>query len=238
MFRRKASLFGIVCAAVVLCLSAPAAAQTKAEILRKLAFFDAEARTFYFLDENGLVRDAVPVDIASGTGELKPVAGDWDGDGLDSVGVYNCRTQTFYLTGKGAVPPVQFVGGRESCWPLAGDWDGDGRDGIALYDQKKGAFYVKNDLSRGSADLVFKVENAPAWVEPLSGHWTLLPNDGVGFRNPDSALMVLFSEAKQGSSSVFFGLRFTGQLLSSDFNSDARDEIGAFKARGAQGQVT
>jgi hypothetical protein len=70
----------------------------------------------------------------------RPVVGDWDGDGVTTVGVY--RAGTFYLTntpfGDTAeivlplyTPPADDPTATQSV-PLVGDWDGDGKDSLGL----------------------------------------------------------------------------------------------------------
>jgi hypothetical protein len=89
----------------------------------------------------------------------KPVAGDFDGDGLDDVAVLydngqaangDQHTALWVLTntGEGFSDPVRkwdsVVDGRSWAWarskPVAGDFDGDGKDDVAvLYDNGKAA---------------------------------------------------------------------------------------------------
>jgi hypothetical protein len=54
----------------------------------------------------------------------QPVAGDWDGDGIDTIGVY--RNGTFYLRNSNTVgnADVWFALGNPGDMPIAGNWDG------------------------------------------------------------------------------------------------------------------
>jgi hypothetical protein len=55
-----------------------------------------------------------------------PLAGDWDGDGVDTAGVYSPASRTFFLRqahGPGAADLV-YGFGPAGVTPLAGDWDG------------------------------------------------------------------------------------------------------------------
>ncbi|HYG64662.1 MAG TPA: hypothetical protein VEL74_18930, partial [Thermoanaerobaculia bacterium] len=103
-----------------------------------------------------------------------PIAGDWDGDGRDSIGLYRPATGTFLLADGCAdqEPELEFQfgsGGR--ALPLAGDWDGDGRDGIGLYDPRNGAFALKNEPGGGAADVSFRIRPRPRNGAPLAGAW-------------------------------------------------------------------
>jgi lysyl endopeptidase len=53
-----------------------------------------------------------------------PVAGDWNADGIDSIGIY--RGGTFYLRNSNTAgfADMQFSMGNPGDQPIAGDWDG------------------------------------------------------------------------------------------------------------------
>jgi hypothetical protein len=58
-----------------------------------------------------------------------PIAGDWNGDGADTVGLYDAAIGTFRLinhNSTAANADLKFVfGPAPSTWkPIAGDWDG------------------------------------------------------------------------------------------------------------------
>jgi len=60
--------------------------------------------------------------------------GDWDGDGRDSVGVFDPATATFYLrnTNTTGVGEVSASFGNPNDWPIIGDWNGDHIDTIGV----------------------------------------------------------------------------------------------------------
>ena len=69
-----------------------------------------------------------------------PVVGDWNGDGVDDLGVY--RGGTWYLDTDGNhtldAHDQVFKLGRPSDMPVAGDWNGDGRDEPGIYRRAAG----------------------------------------------------------------------------------------------------
>jgi glucose/arabinose dehydrogenase len=104
---------------------------------------------------------------------LLPLAGDWDGDGADTVGVYNPGTSIFYLdhAREDALPSLEFQFGNRGSLPVAGDWDGDGHDGIGLYEPRSATFRLKNALSAGSATATFRFGPRRGGWLPIAGAW-------------------------------------------------------------------
>ncbi len=116
-------------------------------------------------------------------GSQVPLIGDWDGDGIDSPGMYNPITGEFLLKnsnlkgkedikfkfGKKAYDQwpseEQYVFGKLAqymyplSYPVLGDWDNDGIDTIGLYDPFNSTFYLRNSNSEGEADIIFKYGN-------------------------------------------------------------------------------
>jgi hypothetical protein len=54
----------------------------------------------------------------------KPVTGDWNNDGMDTIGVY--RNGTFYLRNSNTIgfADIVFALGVGGDMPIAGNWDG------------------------------------------------------------------------------------------------------------------
>jgi len=52
------------------------------------------------------------------------VAGDWNGDGIDTIGIY--RDGVFYLSNSNSTgfADIVFVLGNSGDFPIAGNWDG------------------------------------------------------------------------------------------------------------------
>lgn len=97
-----------------------------------------------------------------------PIAGDWDGDGIDTVGVYRPSTSEFFLVNDfkgGAV--TTFVFGVKGDLPIAGDWNGDGIDGVGVYRKSDGTMHLTEDL--GVTELSFRF--AEEGDLPVAGNW-------------------------------------------------------------------
>lgn len=165
---------------------------------------------------------------------LVPLIGDWNGDGIDSAGIYDPAVSEFHLQNRvGYDGDVVFRFGRpNSAWiPLVGDWDGDGVDTIGLYDPKSSTFHLKNSFTGGDAEvwLQFGPVNT-AWV-PLAGDWNGDGRSTVGLYDPTkSAFHLKYSLSGAHSDIIFiFGSpRSNWTPLVGDWNGDHRDSIGLF----------
>ena len=102
-----------------------------------------------------------------------PIAGDWDGDGRDGVGLYDPARGLFLLRNSLTAGPEQLRVrfGPAHARPLAGDWDGDGKGGIGVWDPASGTFLLKNLLQPGAADVTFAFGTRGSGQAPLAGEW-------------------------------------------------------------------
>src|SRR5205814_2060827 len=145
-----------------------------------------------FRPTNGLIylkNDATTSGVADFTMVLGipgdvPVAGDWNGDGKDSPGVYRPSLPRFFLTNQvcncGVFADYSLTLGVTGDTPFAGDWNGDVLTGIGVFRPSNGLIYLKNDPTvDGVADIniVYGVANDL----PVAGHWIAGP---VGVRPP------------------------------------------------------
>ncbi|MGO1621676.1 S8 family serine peptidase [Flaviflexus sp.] len=80
--------------------------------------------------------------------------GDWDGDGVDTIGVR--RGHTFYVQNQliGGNAEVEFKYGRDGDEILVGDWNADGYDTFAV--RRGVTIYAQNQLIGGNAEVEFK----------------------------------------------------------------------------------
>ena len=64
-----------------------------------------------------------------------PFLGDWDGDGIDTPGLYRQTDGYVYLrnTNTQGIADIKFFFGNPGDIPLAGDFDGDGFDTVSIY---------------------------------------------------------------------------------------------------------
>jgi hypothetical protein len=156
-----------------------------------------------------------------------PLAGDWNGDNIDTVGIY--RNGVFYLrnsntTGPADVPPIRF--GDPTDQPVVGDWNGDGIDTIGVY--RNGTFYLSNSNTQGAP--VFTVTFGNPGDIGIAGDWD---GDGIvtiGVFRPSNGLVYLRNSNTTGNSDLDFVFgNADDKPVAGDWNGDGIDTIGIYR---------
>ena len=128
----------------------------------------SEARVYVIneLGEDGGGLGAADYSFLFGNPGDTPFVGDFDGDGIDTVGLHRASTGFVYfrdsLTQGNA--DSSFFYGDPGDVILAGDWDGDGDDTVAVYRPSSGRIYVNLENGTGAADYTLYVGNYPGAV--------------------------------------------------------------------------
>ena len=117
-----------------------------------------------------------------------PVVGDWNGDGVDTVGVVQYDPDpNAPLTGpirwllrnsNTAGPPnivITYSRGRDR--PVVGDWNGDGIDSVGVV--RGQTWLLRNSNTSGNAQITFTYGSARYFELPVVGDW-----DGNGTTTP------------------------------------------------------
>jgi hypothetical protein len=116
----------------------------------------SEARVYVINELGGAGKGlgAAEFSFAFGNPGDAPFVGDFDGDGVDSVGLYRESTGFVYFRDSlsSGVADVSFFFGDPGDRIVAGDWDGDGRDSVGVYRASTGRFYVSLENAAGPAD--------------------------------------------------------------------------------------
>ena len=107
---------------------------------------------------------------------LIPLSGDWTGDGIDSIGLYDPTTSDFYLrtSNSSGIADTVVCFGAAGCGftPIVGNWSGDGIDTVGLYDPTHSVFYLRDSNTTGFADTVVVYGAAGGGYTPIVGDWT------------------------------------------------------------------
>ena len=138
----------------------------------------SEAR-FYIINElgqNGGGLGAAEHSFLFGDAGDKPVVGDWDGDGIDEIGLHRESSGFFYYRNTLATGTAdgQFYFGSPGDRFIAGDWGGIGdQDTPAVFRPSDMTFYFRDTLTQGVADSQFTWAGAgEAWL-PVTGAFGL-----------------------------------------------------------------
>lgn len=105
-----------------------------------------------------------------------PVAGNWTGNGVDTIGVVRGNQWLLRTRNSGGPPDIVATFGEPGDIPVVGDWDGDGRDGIGMV--RGSTWYLRNSATAGPAEFVFDFGDPTAI--PLAGDWDGTGNDSPG----------------------------------------------------------
>ncbi len=116
-----------------------------------------------------------------------PFLGDWDGDGIDTPGMYRPSDGKVYLRNSNSpgIADIEFFFGDPGDVPLIGDWDGDGDDTVSVYRPSQGKFFIHNQLGSqnrglGAAEIEFLFGDP--FDEPFFGDFDGDGKDSVGVK--------------------------------------------------------
>ncbi|MGQ9896709.1 MAG: hypothetical protein ACUVR8_03980 [Acidobacteriota bacterium] len=181
---------------------------------------------FFYL-RNSLTSGVADLSFFFGQGNDVPLAGDWDGDGTTTVGVFRLvsGTATFFLRNSNSAgfADLSFPFGASGDVPIVGDWNGDGQDTVGVF--RNGVFLLRNANSAGMADHV--VNFGLATDMPVVGDWDGNGTTTVGCYRRSNGFFYyrndLLSSVAEGA--FFYGLA-DDLPFAGDWNGDGRDGIG------------
>ncbi|MEP7290088.1 MAG: SBBP repeat-containing protein [Chloroflexota bacterium] len=194
-----------------------------------IGIFRPSTATFYLRNSN--TTGVANIITAFGIATDLPVVGDWNGDGIDTVGVY--RAGQFLLrdsNSPGAPTVYTFALGISGDVPMAGDWDGDGKDGVGVFRPSNGLIYLKNVATTGFADFQM-VLGVPGDV-PVAADWNHNGIDSPGVFRPSNATFYLTDQvcncSATGSYQATLGV--TGDSpIAGNWTGDGSAGIGVFR---------
>ena len=119
-------------------------------------------------------------------GRLLPIVGDFNGDGIDTIGTYEPATARFRLRNSNTpgTPDVEFAFGPPGGVPVTGDFDGDGIDTVGVYDPVTITFRLRDSLAAGPPDHEF-LFGVPGSI-PFAGDFDGDGIDTIGTWHPPS----------------------------------------------------
>lgn len=138
------------------------------------------------------------IDITFGIPGDKPIVGDWNNDGVNTIGVY--RNGTLFLRNSNTTgyADLQATFGLSTDLPVIGDWNGDGTDTIGLY--RNGLFILSNSNTIPNADFQFAL--GISGDVPIAGDWNGDGTDTVGVFRPSDGHIFLKNANTTGFADV------------------------------------
>lgn len=175
-----------------------------------------------------------------GTAGDKPLAGDWNADGFDDVGILRGYNWYVDLNGNRTWDGVAggdaiYAFGTAGDIPVVGDWNKDGRDDIGIF--RNGAWYLDQNGNHkwdgvAGGDVMFTFGSAG--VKPVVGDWNGDGQDDVGYTSGgkfylDANGNRLWNGNAGGDQLISFGNASDTPVIG-DWNNDNISDIGVFRA--------
>jgi 6-phosphogluconolactonase (cycloisomerase 2 family) len=161
-----------------------------------------------------------------GTANDLPIAGDWNGDGIDTIGVF--RDGQFFLRNSNdtGFADINFAFGAPGDLPIAGDWDGDGIDTVGIV--RGNTIFLRNTNAAGAPDVSF-VYGTPGDL-CIAGDWDGDGIDTVGCFRPSNGFVFLRNSNTTGVADIEFFYGIAGDKpVAGDWNGDGVDTIGVVR---------
>ena len=199
-----------------------------------VAFQDAGSR-FYLWDQ--ITTDPSLFPFWFGNPRDVPFSGDWNGDGVDTLGLYRRSNGFVYLRNSNTqgVADISFYFGNPGDLPVVGDFNGDGVDTVSIYRPSEQRFYIINRLGAdgaglGAADYSFVFGNPGD--RPFTGDFDGDGIDTIGLHRPSTGRVLLHNANSDGSADVEFVFGNPGdKLIAGDWNGDGTDTVAVFRPR-------
>ena len=258
----KASRIGVLtpCLALVLCLALPGVVGAVDPDTIGLFRPDSPTgnNTYFLRNTNTLGPPANTIAGFGNTGDLA-VVGDWDGDGIVTIGVFRpntpAGTNTFFLrnTNNLGVGDITIESiGQNGDIPIVGDWDGNGTTTVGLLrpDSPPGSntlfLWNSNNSPAGPPDITI-VGIGATGDRPIAGKWTGSGASSIGLMrsNSPSGLNTFFiwntlpTTPPYTPDVTIGGIGAVGdEPLAGDWNGNATVSIGLFRPGAPSGTNT
>lgn len=204
------------------CVDVPLAGNMVGDGRAEMVIFRRGPVAQFLVQQPGLA----PVAISWGTTGDEPVIGDWNGDGIDDVGIRRPAESAFYLAGG----PVGLPFGVPTDRPVAGDWDGDGRDEIGVRRASDASFY----LARRGGPTV-QVQLGDSDDISVTGDWNGDRITDLGVFDPGTSIFTLRTADAAGVvtfAQVAYGA--AGDLpITGDWDGNGVTDLGVWRAGSA-----
>ncbi|MGW5423463.1 LamG-like jellyroll fold domain-containing protein [Streptomyces sp. NPDC003943] len=175
--------------------------------------------------DTGVNTAEIPFDMGNKT----VLVGDWNGDGVDTLGTFDPATRLFSLRDNNAGPDnVKLYFGSPGDLPVVGDWNGDGKDTIGVWRPGNHTFYLNNEHTNNITDIQFVYGNDG--MIPLVGDWNGDGVDTIGmYYGPNITFYLRDYNSKGGNQHEFRYGSVGDQPVVGDWDGNRTDTIGVWR---------
>ncbi|HYT93264.1 MAG TPA: Ig-like domain-containing protein, partial [Gemmataceae bacterium] len=179
------------------------------------------------------------------------VSGDWDGDGITSIGIVEVDAATNTLvwklrnTNSPGAPDIVVSYGGAGAIPVLGDWDGNGTVTIGVVEVDATTntlvWKLRNSNSNGGPDIVLSYGGPGA--TPVVGDWDGDGTTTIGVTEIDPTANVLVWKLRNdnspgGPNVPVFAYGGPGSVpVAADWDGDGKTTVGVFDTASAQWQL-
>ncbi len=164
-----------------------------------------------------------------------PFMGDWDGDGVETPGLYRQSDGYVYLRNSNTAGPgeIKFFFGNPGDVPIAGDFNNDGFDTVSIYRPSNQTFYIinklgKNDGGLGAAEFSYVFGNPGD--KPFVGDFDGDGVETVGLHRESTGLVYFRNTHTQGNADAQFIFGDPGdKIIAGDWNDNGTFSPGLFR---------
>lgn len=155
-----------------------------------------------------------------------PLSGDWDGDGVDTPGVY--RNGVFYLRNSNSTgfAEIQTPFGITGDIPIVGDWNGDGIDTLGIV--RGNQVFLSDSFFPATVSAAF-FYGVPGDTF-IAGDWDGDGVDTIGCFRPSNGFVFLRNSNSTGFADLEFFYGIAGDKpIVGDWNGDGIDTLGVVR---------
>ena len=161
------------------------------------------------------------IEFEWGNSSYSVLAGDWNGDGSDTVAVRDGRLFAFADANPASSAPKFTIGyGTPGDIVLVGDWDGDGKDTFAV--RRGNEFHIRNSLTSGSADRIIAYGTPSDVVEV--GDWDGDGKDTLAVRRGNAYHVRNSMSSGKADAIIAYGTA-EDMVVVGDWDGDGKDTL-------------
>jgi hypothetical protein len=159
----------------------------------------------------------------------RPIVGDWNGDGITTIGIARSYERHLRNTNTTGVADVTFDSGDYGDIPIVGDWDGNGTDTLGLV--RGNNWYVRNSNTTSTDYIAFTYGFEPGDIA-LVGDWNGDGTSTAGLYRPKDATWHVTNSPNNWCCwyETKFGTPGDSRVVVGDWDGNGWDSLGIVRA--------